>query len=447
MNKSQQLLLALMVCGLITLCVYKGLYLVLLLGGFFVLPLIIRNAFLVVTWFVFFSYFRLHEAMPVLMPFKIPLLLALSSLSGLSFQLWLNRDRISWHPVLTFLCIFTFWVFLSCIFATSRVAAFSDFNSIFIKIFIMVFAIAWLPEHPDQLRRFPFWLLLCGLVIAAIALHNKANGIGLVEGTRVTIGRDIRSMLGDPNDLALVLQFPMAFAVTYCFFGSKLQRFGALFCVVFLLFGLLATQSRGGLLAVVSTFFFMAVLRTRSLVLPGVIGVISLATLVLAAGISDRASGGAAESGVDESAMGRVYAWVAAFRMAVADPFTGVGLNNFYLNYYFYSPHWDGKNHAVHSTWFEMLGELGFAGLVLFLLMLFCVLTTSRRLLRTTENTPMQPLAESLWLALISFCVGGTFLTQGFTWPLYILIGLIVALDRLTQPSRRVAHDQPYHTS
>ena len=39
-------------------------------------------------------------------------------------------------------------------------------------------------------------------------------GIGLVEGTRVTIGREIGSVLGDPNDLALVLMFPASFAVS-----------------------------------------------------------------------------------------------------------------------------------------------------------------------------------------------------------------------------------------
>ena len=49
---------------------------------------------------------------------------------------------------------------------------------------------------------------------------------------------------------------------------------------------------------------------------------------------------------------GGFYAWEAAVGMAIDRPLTGVGLDNFYYNYYFYSPHWDGLNHAVHSTWF-----------------------------------------------------------------------------------------------
>ncbi|GAM66229.1 membrane protein sypL [Vibrio sp. JCM 19236] len=35
--------------------------------------------------------------------------------------------------------------------------------------------------------------------------------------------------------------------------------------------------------------------------------------------------------------MGRLYAWEAATKMAVDNPFTGVGLNNFYVNYFFYT--------------------------------------------------------------------------------------------------------------
>lgn len=47
--------------------------------------------------------------------------------------------------------------------------------------------------------------------------------------------------------------------------------------------------------------------------------------------------------------MGRLYAWDAAFGMAIDNPMTGVGIDNFYSNYYYYSQHWDGLNHAVHS--------------------------------------------------------------------------------------------------
>ncbi|MCW8332048.1 O-antigen ligase family protein [Photobacterium sp. SDRW27] len=441
MTRTKQLLIALTSTLLIFIVWLQQGNLILLVSVLFALPFVINQAFLVCTGFIIFSYFRIHEAFPVLMPLHIPQLLALASLAGLGWQLWLKRETIIWQKLHTQLVIFSVWVFVSCIMATNRGEAFANFNGNFIKIFIMVFAISWLPTKLSQLKMIPVLLIFSGLCIGLLALYNKANGIGLVEGTRVTIGRDIGSMLGDPNDLALVLQFPVAFALAYSFHGARWQRGLTFIILIILIMSILATQSRGGLLGIASGIFTLTLLKSRSIIMPIILSSIGLFLLVLFAGISDRSSGGAAESGVDESAMGRLYAWQAAINMALANPFTGVGLNNFYFNYYFYSPHWDGKNHAVHSTWLQITGETGFAGLVLFLLMVIGALKVSYLLLKRLENHEMKPLAQGLWLGMLSFCVSGTFLTQGTTWPLYILIGLLLALDRLTlTQGERYAH-------
>lgn len=445
MTNLQQILLALGCSLLLSLAWLQQGMLVLAAGGLFLLPMVIRHAFWVCLGFIIFSYFRIHEAFPVLMPFRIPQLLALASLAGLGWQLWLNRERLQWHPLQTYLLAFTGWVLVCCLLATNRGEAFANFNGNYIKIIIMVFAIAWLPTQLSQLKRVPAFLLVCGVAIAILAIYNKANGIGLVEGTRVTISRDIGSMLGDPNDLALVLQFPVSFALAYCFNGGKWQRITCALILLILVAGVLATQSRGGILGIGCGVFTILALKTRSLVLPSAFTAMGGLALIALAGISDRASGGAAESGVDESAMGRLYAWQAAWRMAVDHPLTGVGLDNFYYNYYLYSSHWDGKNHAVHSTWLQILSETGFVGLVLFLLMIIGALRLSYQLLRHCEPTST-PFAQGLWLGLLSFCVGGSFLTQGTTWPVYILIGLLLAFYRLqhaennpiAQPARNV---------
>ena len=138
--------------------------------------------------------------------------------------------------------------------------------------------------------------------------------------------------------------------------------------------------------------------------------------------------------------MGRLYAWEAAANMALAHPFTGVGLNNFYANYFFYSPHWDGLNHAVHSTWFGVLAETGMLGFLIFVLMIISMMISIRRSLRilatvATDSPRFEPHVQVMALAIYSglagFLVSGTFLTQGFTWPLYILLALTVATAQM----------------
>ena len=136
--------------------------------------------------------------------------------------------------------------------------------------------------------------------------------------------------------------------------------------------------------------------------------------------------------------MGRLYAWEAAIRMALVNPLTGVGLNNFISNYFAYSSHWDGRNHAVHSTWFGVLAETGFLGLILFLSLIACIVRIAIRCQARFSKTargdhyspPTYAMAQALLAGIAGFCVSGTFLTMGFTWPVYILLSLAVALER-----------------
>ncbi|HIF9447238.1 TPA: O-antigen ligase family protein [Photobacterium damselae] len=436
MTRDRQLMIAILLSLAITIGWYFEPLPAIALCLLPLLPWLLTNAFYLCVGFILFSYFRIHEAFPVLIPFKIPQLLALLSLLGLGWQLWLQKAQLHYHPLLAKFLAFVLWVILCCALGTNRAESFSTLIDSFSKIIIMVFAISWLPQSVKQLNEIPTLLIISGLAIAVIALDNKYHGIGLVEETRVTIGRDIGSMLGDPNDLSLILLFPFSFCLARFFSVRAWHKIIYLISGGMLLAGIVITESRGGLLGITSAILTISYIKSRSKVLPLILSGGGLLLLALVAGISDRVSGGAHESGIDESAMGRLFAWKAAFKMALAHPITGVGLTNYYNNYFFFTSYWDGKNHAVHSSWFEILAENGFIGLFLFVALITATLKVTHYLRLHYQQTPYQSLAEGLWIGLISFCVSGTFLTQGMTWPFYILLGLIMALDRLTPSSK-----------
>lgn len=300
----------------------------------------------------------------------------------------------------------------------------------------MTFAIAWLSRTAKEFSLASLIITFSGMLVGIVALSNQAQGIGMVEETRVTIGREIGSVLGDPNDLALVLMFPVAFAASLVLTKGvgKYARLLGVVSVLILFLAVLATQSRGGLLGIMAIFGVYGYRRIKSKVVFFGGGAVAAMLLFVAAGISDRSSGGAEEEGIDASAMGRLYAWEAAFGMAVHNPLTGVGLNNFYSNYYFYSPHWDGLNHAVHSTWFGVLAETGFLGLIVFITTIIMLVRTATRSLKKIEanldqvDPAIQATAQAVHSGLIGTIVSATFLTQGFTWPIYILVALVVAV-------------------
>ncbi|MGF1844248.1 O-antigen ligase family protein [Vibrio clamense] len=408
------------------------------LGALFV----ISQTFWLVTLFVVFSFFRIHEVIPALYSLKIPLLLSLGALSALIWHTLISRElKVYWHPSLTWLAIFWGLVIVGIAFASNRGTAITTFKNTYWKIIVMTLAIIWLMNNIDNLARVSVLIVMAGLLVGTVALSNSVNGIGLVEGSRVTIGRDIGSVLGDPNDLALVLMFPLAFAAGLATTPRVhwLIRLCSIVTIVILMMAVIATQSRGGLLGSLAVFGIFAIKLIRSKVALFSIGAIAALVLYSVAGISDRASGGAAEAGIDASAMGRLYAWEAAFKMSLDNPFTGVGLNNFYSNYFFYSPHWDGLNHAVHSTWFGVLAETGMLGLVVFIGFITSLILTARKTLKQiaikpeTHNCYLIAMANSVYAGLIGTIVSATFLTQGFTWPIYILAALTIAVSHLTQ--------------
>lgn len=398
---------------------------------------VLRIPFLFVLLFVIFSFFRIHEVFPQIYNFKIPLLLSLASLGALFWHVCLSgKVTIYWRRELTLMSIFFVLAIIGIILASNRPIAIEYFKGIYWKIIIMTFAIAWLSRTEKDFALASRLITFFGMLVGLVALSNQINAIGLVEGTRVTIGRDIGSVLGDPNDLALVLMFPVAFACSFIMTPNiqGLNKLLGLISVVVLFLAIIATQSRGGLLGMMAILGVFGYRRIESKSLFFGLGIVVACSLFVFAGISDRASGGAAEEGIDASAMGRLYAWEAAFGMAVHNPFSGVGLNNFYSNYYYYSPHWDGLNHAVHSTWFGILAETGFLGLIVFIIAIGALLKSAMNSLKQIEdhlsqvNPAIHATAQAVLAGLIGTIVSATFLTQGFTWPIYILAALVVAI-------------------
>ncbi|MDN2480879.1 O-antigen ligase family protein [Vibrio agarivorans] len=402
---------------------------------------VIRHLFWFVILFVVFSFFRIHEVIPQLMPFKLPLLLSLGALASLCWHAFISRTLpLYWHHSMKWLVIFWALVAVGLVFASNRGIAITSFKSVYWKIIIMTLAIIWIVNNKEQLSQTCWLIVWAGLLVAGVAIYNAQAGIGLVEGSRVTIGRNIGSMLGDPNDLALVLLFPLAFSVSFLFntrLGIAPRAFGLLVAASLSL-AIIETQSRGGLLGMLTVYGVFMQQSIKSKTLLAFIAVVGIAFLYVAAGISDRASGGAAEEGIDASAMGRIYAWEAAARMALVNPLTGVGLNNFYFNYYFYSSHWDGLNHAVHSTWFGVLAETGILGLIVFVTLIVSLARTAKQSLNLLkqQQSPSPYLvsaAKAVFAGLMGTIVSGTFLTQGFVWPIYILAALIISISTIVQ--------------
>ena len=406
------------------------------------MALVIKQPYILCLAFIALSFFRLHEAFPQLYDLHLPLILAIASMVVLGTQLAAGRIKPYWSRELTYFSLFFAQVTIGILFATNRANSMSYWIDTYSKIAIMVPAIAWLARTPRELALAGKVLVAAGLAVSLVAIHNMGDPINLVEGTRVTIGREMGSLLGDPNDLSLVLLFPISFSVSYLLSpGMSWQnRVFGLISAIIILIAILDTKSRGGLLGAAAVFAVFALRTIKSRVVTIGVGGLGAVALFALAGISGRQSGGAAEVGmVDESAAGRLYAWQAAFRMALDHPLFGVGIDNFPGNFFFYTSDWEGFAKAVHSTWFGVLAETGFIGIALFLVLVGATVKRSFGALRKLDrlraagiamNLEAYAIAQAVLAGLASFIVSGSFLTQGFTWPLYILLALALSVSR-----------------
>jgi len=131
----------------------------------------------------------------------------------------------------------------------------------------------------------------------------------------------------------------------------------------------------------------------------------------------------------DESAMARINAWWTAFNLA-KDRWTGGGFETFRERVYMqYAPNPDLMPDA-HSIYFEIMGEHGFIGLAIFLLLAWFTWNTGSRIKRMakhdTETKWAADLASMLQVSLVGYASSGAFLGLAYFDLYYTLVAVMV---------------------
>jgi O-antigen ligase len=87
---------------------------------------------------------------------------------------------------------------------------------------------------------------------------------------------------------------------------------------------------------------------------------------------------------------------------------------------------------SAHSIYFEVLGEAGFVGLGLFLMLGLATLLTAGSIIRSTRGRAeldwARNLAAMTQVSLVGYAAAGAFLNLGFFDLYYAIIALVVAL-------------------
>jgi putative inorganic carbon (hco3(-)) transporter len=133
----------------------------------------------------------------------------------------------------------------------------------------------------------------------------------------------------------------------------------------------------------------------------------------------------------DASALGRINAWHTAFNVA-KDRVTGGGFEMFRPpTFRQYAPE-PFRVHDVHSIYFEVMGEHGFIGFGMFILLAVFTWLRANQVIRECKNDPERKwaadLAAMIQVSLVGYGAGGAFLGLAyFDLTYHLMIILVLA--------------------
>jgi probable O-glycosylation ligase (exosortase A-associated) len=331
----------------------------------------------------------------------------------------------------------------SVISISSQELTWTLFDKIY-KMIVLAFMIPYLMRSRLRLHTLALTVALAlGFLGADEGLKFLASGGGhhvLGVGT-----------IGDNNSFAVAMLMSIPF-MYYCSRYSvlKLLRFGWLGTIVLTLFSVIGTFSRGGfvgMLVMALSFIGTSKRKVLNFALLIVLGIV-LAQFAPSS-YSDRMHS-IDDASSDDSFMGRVLAWKISTLIALDRPLFGGGFHavqipsvwagygsRFATLSFIPTPDAGEIPHAAHSIYFEVLGDLGFTGLFIFLGLLWCGWRNAGVVRRLTKGKAdlawAYELASMSRLSVLVYAVSGAALSMAYFEGLYIVLAMISVLRHMAE--------------
>lgn len=387
------------------------------------LPLILWRPYIGVlmwTWIGFMNPHRLTWGFAYDMQFA--LLVALFTLVALMFSR--EPKKIPWTRETIVLAIFVGWMFITTLAAQYPALAWPQMEKV-AKIQLMIFVTLILMQSKGRIN------LLVWVMTLSLAFYGVKGGIfTIVNGGIYHVRGPEGSFIGGDNEmgLALVMTIPLL-RYLQTTLANVFLRHAMTAAMVLTAIAAVGSQSRGALLGIVAmgAFFW---LKSRTKILTGLLAVFSVVSImaVMPQQWFDRMQTIQSYE-QDASALGRINAWKMAFNLAKDKPLGG-GFETFRPpTFAIYAPEPD-RVHDAHSIYFEVLGEHGFVGLALFLVLGLMTWRSASWVIRQTRDDPGRhwaaDLAAMVQVSLVGYASAGAFLGLGYFDFYYTLVAVIV---------------------
>lgn len=281
------------------------------------------------------------------------------------------------------------------------------------------------------------------MLALAVSFHGALDGLKFIASAGSHNARGIEKF-GDNNQYALILLMVIPLLIYLFRYSDKwFIRWGFGGTVLLTVLSVVATHSRGALVGLFTLAIWIVIKGRHKL--GGLVAIALAAVLVtqLAPDDWNERMHTIQQADEDASFLGRVTAWKVSSAIALQHPVFGGGFRALQsdpvwikfmaapgLLDFIDTPLLNRTGVAAHSIWFEVMGDLGLVGLLLFVALLVNAFVTWREIMKLARDGSSRfhwaiDLADMLAVVLVLYMVCGSLLSAAYFEMPYIVMMLL----------------------
>lgn len=416
------------------------------------IPMILTRPHVGILVWAWIGYMNPHRLSPPWeFAYRAPFALVIGVVTIVALLVAVGRKQESFKFPLkastVFLILLLLWQVLTTLLALDSSVARVELERT-LKIQLIVFMTMMLINDRQRL------IQLAWVIAYSIGFYGIKGGLfALATGGNYRIWGPDGSFIQGNNELALamIMVLPLMWYLRSQVTNKWLKR-GILLGVILTVVAVLASYSRGALVAIMAMGFFLVLKSRHRIPLLFTAIVLALAvSFVVPESWKERMSSigdAVSEEGSDRSFDGRLNAWRFAINLAADRPLNGGGFGSFAPRWFaIYAPNKDPEwFHDAHSIYFEVLGEHGYVGLMLFLgVFVFAWFSGGGAIRKCKDREDLRWAADLIAMTqvgLIGYAVGGIALGLAYFDLPYHLVSIIV-MTRVVIEKEIAGQDQP----
>ena len=340
-----------------------------------------------------------------------------------------EQKKIPMTPAVLVMLLFFTWYTVGTIFAQAPTGAWADWER-YAKTMLMVFVTIMTVRTISDVK------VLALTVALSLGFWGAKSGVFVIlSGGGEGLHGPFDSFISDNNTLALAMVTITPLLVYMASRAkTKWAKRAAMGMAGLTMLAAIGSYSRGAMLATFAMGFFLWLKSANKLKT----GLAFVLIVPIVFSLMPPQWTGRMHTiqtyDEDASATGRINSW--HFAVNIANEFAIGGGPNVFTPHMFmlYAPEPE-RYYDAHSIYFQVLGELGYFGLAIFVAIFVTTWRAAGRIIRHCRDNEDQSwalmLARMCQVSMIGYLAAGAFLTMAYYDLIYYVIAIVVCLDKV----------------